>query len=133
MYREPLLEAEAAADPKTLTCHGYSAFSQADEDGMLQEIFARFGVTNRQFLEFGCGDGLETNSTYLLFTGWRGVWLDGDERDIRDVEKRFSGYIPSGELRAKRPFITRDNINEMLKHTTVVGHVSPACLDIKCY
>ncbi len=130
MYREPLLDKEKAADPRTLTCYGYSAFSQADEDGMLQEIFNRIGATNRQFLEFGCGDGLENNSTYLLFTGWSGVWLDGGEANIRSVEQHFSDYLKSGQLKTRRAFITRDNINDLLREAQVPADLDMLSIDI---
>jgi hypothetical protein len=115
MYREPLLAAEKQQDPRTLTYHGYTAYSQADEDGILDELFRRIGLTNGQFLEFGCGNGLENNSTYLLFTGWRGVWIDGDPEEIRSVEKHFQSYIESGQLKVRRAFITTDNINELIR------------------
>jgi hypothetical protein len=130
MYREPVLAAEKAADIKTLTFHGYSAFSMADEDGILQEIFERIGITNRQFVEFGCGDGLENNSTYLLFTGWGGVWMDGGEDCIRSVENHFSRYLQSGRLQVKRAFITRDNINSLLQEASIGAEPDLLSIDI---
>ncbi len=68
------MQREQLADPKRLGGYGFSTYSQNDEDGILQEIFRRIGTTNRKFIEFGCGDGLENNTTYLLLSGWRGVW-----------------------------------------------------------
>jgi hypothetical protein len=74
--RDRILQAELAADPKTLTAYGFTAYSQADEDGIIGEIFSRIGTTDRRFIEFGCGDGLDNNSTYLLLipagpgSGW---------------------------------------------------------------
>jgi len=50
----------------------FTAYSQADEDGILAEIFSHIGTTDRRFIDFGCGDGMENNSTYLLLTGWTG-------------------------------------------------------------
>ena len=38
---------------------------------MIQEIFRRIGTTNRTFVEFGVGDGLENNSLFLLKQGAR--------------------------------------------------------------
>lgn len=130
MYREPLLAAEKDADPRTLTFHGFTAFSQADEDGILQEIFNRIGVTNRQFFEFGCGDGLENNSTYLLFTGWTGLWMDGGEENLRTVENQFGDYLKSGRLKAKRAFITCDNIDELIRQAAVDPEPDLLSIDI---
>src|SRR5713226_4127650 len=76
MYREPLLAAEKAADPRVLAPYGYPAYSQSDDDGIIQEIYRRIGFTNRQFIDFGCADGIENNTTYLVLTGWSGLWMD---------------------------------------------------------
>jgi hypothetical protein len=130
MYYEPRLAAEKAADPKTLTYHGFTGYSMADEDGIIEEIFRRIGVTNRQFFEFGCGNGLENNSTYLLFTGWGGVWLDGSEEGIRSVKTHFAGQIQSGKLKAKQTFITAENINALVRETGVDPEPDFLCIDI---
>jgi hypothetical protein len=57
---------------KRLEPAGYKVYSQGDEDGMIAEIFRRIGTTDRRFVEFGCGDGLENNTAYLRFQGWSG-------------------------------------------------------------
>jgi hypothetical protein len=130
MYYEPQLAAEKAADPKTLTYHGFSAYSMADEDGIIDEIFRRIGTANRQVFEFGCGDGLENNSTYLLFTGWSGVWLDGGAENIRAVENHFSRQIQSGKLKTKQTFITAENINSLVRESGVDPELDLLCIDI---
>jgi hypothetical protein len=130
MYYEPKLAAEKAADPKTLTYHGFSAYSMCDEDGMIEEVFRRIGTTNRQFFEFGCGNGLENNSTYLLFTGWNGIWLDGGEENIRSVETHFSRHIQTGKLKTRQTFITAENINALLREPGVDPEMDLLCIDI---
>lgn len=52
--------------------------SQGGEDGVLQELFARHGTTDRCSAEFGCGDGVQCNTAALRRRGWRTVLLDGD-------------------------------------------------------
>jgi len=130
MEREPKLAVEKAADPKTLTYHGFTAYSMADEDGIIQEIFGRIGMTNRQFFEFGSSDGLENNSTYLLLTGWSGVWLDGAEKHIRLMETTFPTYIQSGKLKAMHAFITPENINDLLTRSGLDFEMDLLCIDI---
>ena len=93
VQRDAVLRQEKAAAPRTLTAYGFTAYSQADEDGMIEELFRRIGVTDRTFVEFGSGDGLENNTVYLLLTGWRGLWLDGDPANIRTITREFAPYL----------------------------------------
>src|SRR5262245_45118968 len=75
--RLSLLSSKRYDDPRCLTRKGYKAYSQFDEDGLLDEIFRRIGVTNKFFVEFGVGDGLENNTVYRMAAGWSGVWIEG--------------------------------------------------------
>ncbi len=114
MYREPLLAAEKAADPLTLAPYGYTAYSQGDDDGIIEEIFRRIGTTNRHFIDFGCADGIENNTTYLVLTGWSGLWMDGGDASIESVRRHFSQFVENGQLKVKQAFITRENINALI-------------------
>lgn len=113
-YWERHLAIEKREDPRKLAAYGFTAYSMADEDGILAEIFRRIGATNRTFIEFGCGDGLENNTTYLLFTGWSGLWLDGSDANMQSVRSNFSSYLASGQLKAQQSFLTTSNINELI-------------------
>ena len=115
MYREPLLAAEKAADPLVLAPYGFTAYSQSDDDGMIEEMFRRIGTTNRQFIDFGCAEGIENNTTYLVLTGWTGLWMDGSEANIASIGKLFAQFVQSGKLQAKPAFITRENINGLIR------------------
>src|ERR1700740_3619408 len=74
-YEERLLSLPRYADPRNLNRHEFQVFSQFGEDGIIAEIFRRVGTVNRTFLEIGIGDGLQNNTTFLLFQGWRGFWI----------------------------------------------------------
>src|ERR1041385_2021340 len=130
MYREPILAAEKRADPKTLTAYGFTAYSQTDEDGILQEIYRRIGTANKHFLEFGCGNGLENNSTYLLLAGWRGLWMDGGEENIKTVHENFPTYLAAGKLQTKQAFITVDNINSLIRDSGLDQEMDLLSIDI---
>ena len=73
---------------RRLASQGYKAYSEGDQDGIIQEIFRRIGVTNKFFVEFGCGDGLQNNTLYLLLGGWKGVWMDGNPRNHSETFDR---------------------------------------------
>ena len=53
----------------------YKVYSQNDEDGVIEEIFNRIGLTNKKFVEFGIQNGLESNAHFLLHKGWSGLWI----------------------------------------------------------
>ena len=109
-----LLAQPEHADPKRLERYGWKAYSQNDEDGILQEIFRRIGAPHRSFVEFGCGDGLENNSSYLLSQGWRGLWMDGGDSNAQGVHTGFGYLIEHGLLQFKQTFITRDNVDALI-------------------
>jgi len=53
-------------DPYRLERFGSKGYSQNDEDGIIREIFKRIGTTDKRFVEFGTGNGLENNTVFLL-------------------------------------------------------------------
>ena len=65
-YLQGLHDAPRNADERRLLKSGYRVYSQADEDGILHEIFRRIGEGKRAFLELGVGNGLENNTLFLL-------------------------------------------------------------------
>ena len=103
-----------SADPRNLVPFGRKMFSQNDEDGIIIEIFSRIGTTNKTFVEFGCGDGMENNTYGLLFQDWNGLWIDGSPKNIRKIREGLPETIRSGQLTVVESFITRDNINELI-------------------
>lgn len=91
---------------------GFKVFSQVDEDGIIEVIFARIGTGQRTFVELGCGNGSENNTHYLALQGWKGVWVDGGSENIGLI----SGSIPleTPSLLVQQMFITRDNIAQAM-------------------
>src|ERR1700722_6760188 len=73
------------SDERTISRCSAQVYSQNGEDGMIAEIFRRIGLTNKFFVEFGIGDGLENNTRLLLELGWHGIWIDGDEAFVDGV------------------------------------------------
>jgi hypothetical protein len=115
---------------KRLNRFEFSAFSQNGEDGIIEEIFNRIGLTNRFFVEFGCAEGVETNSTYLLYKGWSGVWIDGGGVNINNKQKTYPRAIADKRLQAICSFITAENIEEIFKSTNVPYEFDLLSVDI---
>lgn len=116
-------------DDRALENYGFKVYSQNDEDGIIEEIFNRIGTKSKFFFEFGVQDGLECNSHYLLHKGWKGIWLEGSERYCREISIKFRTVISNGKLKVYNKFITRENIDDIMKNTIPEG-VEPDFLSI---
>lgn len=114
----------------SLALYGHKVYSQTDEDGIIREIFKRIGTTNKTFVEFGVGDGLENNSLALLFDGWKGLWIEGSTDFARAIEAGFPTAIRKGILTVKNAFITRENINELISAGVPRGEIDLLSVDI---
>ena len=130
MHRESLLSNERCRDPKRLLAHGFRGYSQHDEDGMIQEIFRRIGVSNQVFAEVGVGDGTENNTLYLMLSGWRGLWIDGSETNAGIIGSQFKSFIQVGQLSFVREFVDRESINEIIKKANCTGEIDLLSIDI---
>ena len=109
-----LLSEPRHQDPKSIVKHGFKVYSQTDEDGILQEIFRRIGIVHASFVEFGCGEGKENNTAYLVMQGWSGLWMDSDARNVEKIAKAFDPFLKAGTLRFKQTMVTCENINDLL-------------------
>jgi hypothetical protein len=103
------------SNPNRLEQYGYKVYSQHDEDGILNEIFKRLGISKGTFLEIGVENGLECNSLYLIHGGWRGVWLEGNPSQKEAIESKFAPILKNRRLALDICFVTPQNINSRLK------------------
>ena len=120
---------EFERDNKNLIPFGYKVFSQTDEDGIINEIFKRIGTTNKQFLEFGVNTDFN-NTTYLLFNGWKGVWLESSKKKIIKIEEKYYSFIKNKKLKLFNKIITAENVNEELKFSKLNKNLDLLSIDI---
>ena len=118
------------ADGKSLIPYSNKVYSQNYEDGIINEIFTRIGTTNKIFVEFGIGDGLENNTYALLFSGWRGLWLEGSKSAVEKIQHGLQNTIRSGMLIVKKAFVTKDNINELISTSIQENEIDLLSIDI---
>lgn len=109
-----LLRLPRYAEPARLNRFEHKVFSQNGEDGVIAEIFRRIGTTDRMFVEIGVGNGLECNTTYLLWKGWKGIWLDGDAQSLSAASVEFRDPIASGALKIFHAVVSGQNIADLL-------------------
>lgn len=118
------------ADPRCLTRHGYRCFSQNEEDGILDEIFRRIGVTSRTFVEFGVEHGLENNTLALLVAGWRGVWIECDHAAVQSIREAFREPLEERLLVVEEAMVTAEGIEEIFQRTGVPEEPDLLSIDI---
>jgi hypothetical protein len=109
-----LLDTPRNSEPSRLLKFGYRVYSQADEDGILHEIFTRIGEGNRTFIELGTGAGLENNTLFLLTQGWSGVWIEGSARKAASAKKNLATFVTQKQLRIAQHFITAVSIDKTI-------------------
>lgn len=127
---EELKTQKLKAEPKALAGYGYKVFSQSDEDGIINEIFRRIGLTNRTFVEFGVGDGLENNTVALIYESWSGLWIEGSGEFCERIGRGFASAISSGQLKIINSFVTPENINELISREIKSSEIDLLSVDI---
>jgi hypothetical protein len=97
--------------PESLVNFESRAYCQNGEDGILDEIFNRIGVTNKFSVEFGIGDGTECCTRNLLMNRvWRGLLIEGSESSVNHAR---SVYRTNPGVKIQCDYITRDNILDL--------------------
>ncbi|MDJ0842624.1 hypothetical protein [Crocosphaera sp.] len=117
-------------NPKSLIPFGDKVYSQTDEDGIIREIFNRIGTTNKIFVEFGIGNGLENNSLALLFENWQGLWIDASTRSVNKIKQEFSPIIERKQLQIIESFITKENIDDLISSYIKAEEIDLLSVDI---
>jgi hypothetical protein len=129
-YNDKLKSNTRYQDDKCLIKYGQKIYSQNEEDGIIQEIFNRIGTTNKTFVEFGIGDGLENNTLALLLSDWNGFWIEGSSNAVNNIKDNFKSVINSQRLKVVEAFITKDNINEIISNNISDKEIDLLSVDI---
>lgn len=109
-----LINNKKYSDEKNLINYGFKVYSQADEDGIINEIFNRIPATSKTFVELGVQDGDECNTLFLLKSGWKGLWVDMSS-NLDNINKNFSMYLDK-KLKFEKKKITINNLNQILEN-----------------
>jgi hypothetical protein len=102
-------------DPKRLEPFGFKVYSQNDEDGIIEEICRRLGVTEGRFVEIVVEGGLECNTLYLIHKGWRGTWVEGNQAFREPIKQKFASIL-GARLTLAPVMVDAESINELLKN-----------------
>lgn len=107
----------------------FQVYSQWGDDGIIQYLINNIEISNKTFIEFGVENYLEANTRFLLINNnWTGLVLDGSLENINYIKSDdvFWKY----NLHVKQAFITKDNINDLLKDIPFEKEVGILSIDI---
>lgn len=107
----------------------FTVYSQHGEDGILQYLARSIELPNRTFVEFGVGNYRQANTRFLAVNdGWSGLVMDSDPDNIRQI--RADPIFWSINVRAAHAFVTRENIDDLLRSNGMVGEIGLLSIDI---
>ena len=107
----------------------FKVFSEWGEDGIVQYLINNVEVQNKIFIEFGVSDYKESNTRFLLMNNlWKGLIIDSDKSFMNSIKKEeiYWRY----DLTAVHSFITRENINNIIKDAGFEGKIGILSIDI---
>ena len=112
---------------------GFRVFSQYEEDGKILFILSMVGMKNKNFVEIGSDDGINSNCANLALNfGYHGLFLDGNPRSIKRG-RRFYAKYPHPWMYAptfKCAKVTAENINELVSEAGLKGEIDLLSIDI---
>jgi hypothetical protein len=114
---------------QNLASNEFRVFSQWGEDGIIQFLINNIKIDRKLFVEFGADNYKESNTRFLLINNnWAGLVMDSNENSINCI-KNDSIYWQYN-LKAVRSFITKDNINNLIRENGIKGEIGLLSIDI---
>ncbi len=130
-YRRELLGSEDRYKrAENLNRYEFSIFSQCGEDGIINEIFNRIGLTNHFFVEFGAGNGLQNCTTALLLQNWFGLWIENAPANVQVISSKFSSFLVRHQLTFLKQFITAENIESIFREADIPAEFDLLSIDL---
>lgn len=107
----------------------FRVFSQWGDDGIIQFLVEYLDIPNKTFVEFGVEDYKESNTRFLLVNNyWRGLIMDASEPNMKSVQQEDIYW--KHDLTAIPVFVTKENINDLLKKNGFDGELGLLHIDI---
>ena len=107
--------------------HEFKIYSQTGEDGIINYIFSKIDTKNKKFVEIGIEDGKECNTANLsLNFGWKGMLIEGN----KEYATKAKDYYKNLPVNVVNAFVSRKNINSILKEHSIKGEIDLLSIDI---
>ena len=112
---------------------GFRCTSQFEEDGIILYILAAIGMETRSVVEMCCGDGAECMATNLILNhGYKGHLFEGSDQNFLNAHAFFKSKKDCllNQPVITNSWITRDNVNDLLRDAGATGEVDLFSLDV---
>ena len=107
----------------------FQVYSQWGEDGIIDWLINKFPEISKSFLEIGTENYKESNTRFLLSNNnWNGFLIEADKAAVKDIKSQRIFW--KHNLRVENEFITKDNINAIVKKINVPKKLGLLSLDI---
>lgn len=123
------LESRQTAGAPGIRDAEFQVFSQWGEDGIIQHLIRHVPIGRKAFVEFGVEGYDEANTRFLLLKDdWAGLVMDGDPGQIAKIRTSRAYWLH--DLKAETAFVTRQNINDLLRRHGMAGEIGLLSIDI---
>jgi hypothetical protein len=114
---------------KNLSEVEFQVYSQWGEDGIIDWLINKFPEIPNSFLEIGTENYKESNTRFLLVNkNWDGFLIEADKAAVKNIKSQRVFW--KHNLRIENQFITKDNINTIIKKIEVPKKLGLLSLDV---
>jgi hypothetical protein len=126
LVRHAFLKDLELAAPFDLAAERFGLVSQNGEDGIIVALFKRIGITDRRFVEIGCGFNGGNSGFLARECGWRGLMVDAQAGAIERITAKYAGYAVTPLARK----VNAEDLNPMLKDFGYTGDIDFLSIDV---
>lgn len=109
-----------------------SIYSQYGEDGIIEEICRRLGISNGHCVEFGAWDGIFLSNVYNLLKnkGWSGTLIEGNSKKFQKLKVNMKDFSQVSCLNKWIGFEENNSLETILKQQKVPPDFDVLSIDI---
>ena len=121
------------ATSSTLRRYRRDYYSQNGEDGIIEEVLKRLGITCGYCVEFGAWDGRHLSNTYHLVDAhdWRGLYIEADP--VKYSELLQNEMVLAGRVTPVNAYVSvsgSDTLDEILVRNDVPADFDLLSIDV---
>ena len=103
-------------------------FSQFGEDGLIRYLTDNLNISKKVFVELGVENYEEANTRMLLEYNWTGLVVEGNKEYCEHILEQE--YVYKNSLKCENSFITKENINNVIKKNNIFGQIGLLSIDL---